>query len=284
MSEAIVWSAASDTVFRANANLVELNLVVTDESGNYVSGIQAGDLRVLEDGQPQKIRSFLDAWAADPGDQHAAVGIYVLFDTSDSMYGSFPGTEDSIAAFIRSLRPSDLVAINTFSANLRRLSLLSADHQSALANLRQAISGGDTALYNAVLLSVRDAAKVPGRKTIVVFSNGPDTASMVSPEDVGRVAEREGVPIYLFSRGKESPRTHEDMKALAHQTGGRVFRARTEDEQARAFTAVRDDLAHSYVLTYTPGPNENRGFRKIDVEVSGHGKCQVRARAGYTLQ
>ena len=61
------------------------------------------------------------------------------------------------------------------------------------------MAGDDTALYNALLLTLRDAAKVPGRKVVIVFSNGPDNASMVAPDDVRAVAEDEGIPIYVIS-------------------------------------------------------------------------------------
>jgi VWFA-related protein len=267
-----------------NANLVELTLVVTDESGKYIPGLRASDLRVYEDGQEQTIRSFLDAWTADSNDPRAAVNIYIFFDTSDTMYGSFPGTEDSIAAFIRSLRPADLIAINTFSGNMKRLSALSVDHMTALRNLRQAISGGQTALYNALVLSVRDAAKTPGRKAIVVFSNGPDNASMLSPEMVGRVAESEGIPIYVFSRRHEKQSIREEMLLPTQEAGGRIFDVGSPAEQAAAFTAVRNDLAHSYVLAYTPSSNENRGFRKIEVQIDGRSDYHIRTRAGYTIQ
>jgi VWFA-related protein len=281
---ALLNSAQSGSVFKSRVDLVEVSFVVTDDSGNYVSGLQASDLRVFQDGLQQNIRSFVDVSAADPADTKAASSIYVLFDTSSSQYATFPQTEDAIAAFIRSACPRDLIAINSFSRNLFRLSPLSVDHDLALHNVREAVAGDQTALYNAILLTVLDAAKAPGRKSIVVFSNGPDDASMLAPSDVGRVAEGEGVPIYMFSRGRDDAATQEAMVALAAQTGGQVYFTRSPADQAKAFAALRNDLDHTYLLTYSPLLNPAHGFHKIELKIPGRERCHLRSRSGYTVK
>ncbi len=281
---ALVHAAQNSNVFRTRVDLVEVSFVVTDDSGRYVSGLHQDDLKVLEDGHEQNIRSFLDASSADPDDDKAAASIYVLFDTSSSGYLSFPQTEDAIAAFIRTVRPRDQIAINTFSRNMNRLSPLSADRDFTMQNLRSAVAGDQTALYNAILLTVLDAAKAPGRKSIIVFSNGPDDWSALSPEDVGRVAEREGVPIYLFSRGKENAETHWAMEELASRTGGKIYCTRSSAEQQVAFNAVKNDLGHTYVLTYSPQETPDHGFHKIELKIPGRDHCHLRSRTGYTVQ
>ncbi len=280
---ALVHAAQNGSIFRTRVDLVEVSFVATDDSGKYVSGLNPSDLRVLQDGHEQNIRSFVDASTVDPADQKASASIYILFDISSSAYTSFPQTEDSIAAFVRAVAPRDLIAINTFSRNMAHLSPLSVDRNLTLHNLRDAVAGDQTALYNAILLTVLDASKTPGRKSIVVFSNGPDDWSMLSPEDVGRVAEREGVPIYLFSRGRESAETHEAMQLLADRTGGQVYCARTPGEQSTAFAAVKSDLAHTYLLTYSPQENPDRGFHKIELKIPGRDHCHLRSRSGYTV-
>ena len=115
------------------------------------------------------------------------------------MYRGFVYAEDAIADFIRGVDKADSVAVYTFSRNLSRASNLSHNRNDAIFGLRKAVAGDDTALYNGLLLTLRDAAKVPGRKVVIVFSNGPDNASMVAPDDVRAVAEDEGIPIYVIS-------------------------------------------------------------------------------------
>ena len=123
----------------------------------------------------------------------------MLFDTSNYMYRGFVYASDAIADFVRGLDRADSVAVYTYSRNLSRAADLSRDRNDAISGLRKAVAGDDSALYNALLLTLRDAAKVPGRKVVIVFSNGPDNASMVAPDDVRAVAEDEGIPIYVIS-------------------------------------------------------------------------------------
>jgi VWFA-related protein len=280
----LVALSQSRSIFRTRVDLVEVTFVVTDDAGQYVSGLKPPDLRVLQDGREQTIRTFVDASTTASDDSKAAGSIYVLFDTSSSAYSTFPQTEDSIAAFIRSTHPRDRIAINSFSRNLNRLSPLTLDRGLTLKNLREAVAGDQTALYNAILLTVLDAAAAPGRKSIVVFSNGPDDMSVLSPEDVGRVAEREGVPIYLFSRGRDDVTTREAMQRLASRTGGQVYITRSRSEQVEAFAAVRNDLGHTYLLTYSPMDQPDRGFHKIELQIPGRSRCHPRSRAGYTVE
>jgi hypothetical protein len=91
------------------------------------------------------------------------------------------------------------------------------------------VAGDDTALYNALLLTLRDAAKVPGRKVVIVFSNGPDNASMVAPDDVRAVAEDEGIPIYVISTNEvnKDPISSGVFRRLATGTGGKAYWAKT---------------------------------------------------------
>src|SRR5919206_2072126 len=97
---AAFMAAQTASIFHANVNLVEVSFVITDNAGKYVGNLNADDLRITEDGREQQIRRFLGP-ADQNGDDRGAASIFVLFDTSNSIYTSFPQTEDSIAAFIR---------------------------------------------------------------------------------------------------------------------------------------------------------------------------------------
>jgi VWFA-related protein len=264
---------------------------VTDAKGASVRGLQPSDIGVFEDGIPQKIASFAEGnkpviQLSSGGQVSSGTNVFILFDTSDRMYRTLPYVCDSIRDFLRHLSPDDAVAIYTFSRNLSRAVPLTNDHQLARAGLAQNVSAGEeTALLNCLLLTLRDAAKTPGRKVVVVFSNGPDDSSMVSPEDVGRVAEDEGIPIYVISTldvNKNQPMAH-SLKRLAERTGGKLYLARNWDSQGRAFAFVHQDITSSYTISYYPSPNSNQGFRNIKVEVlSPRGKSySIHARAGY---
>ena len=210
-------------IFRVKVDMVVLSFQVTDSKNHYINGLKPTDFRIYEDGILEKIATFAEgdkaplAVSADgstrpliearkedlPGmdrpDAFVGTNVFLLFDTSNFMYRGFVYAEDAIADFVRGLDRADSVAVYTFSRNLSRASALSRDHGEAIAGLRKSVAGDDTALYNALLLTLRDAAKVPGRKVVIVFSNGPDNASMVAPDDVRAVAEDEGIPLYVIS-------------------------------------------------------------------------------------
>ena len=136
-----------------------------------------------------------------------------------------------------------------------------------------------------MLLTIRDAAKVPGRKVVVLFSNGPDTSSMLSPADVGRVAEDEGIPVYIISTVALNHDRYTPMAfdLLTGETGGTLYTALSWAKQSDALVSIGKEIGSAYTLGYYPGPNANPGFRRVQVRVAGSDGQQyhVRTRAGY---
>ncbi len=289
--------------------MVVLSYQVTDSKNHYINGLKPTDFRIYEDGILQKISTFAEGAKAplavgedgstrpmldakkdalpgmDRPDAFVGTNVFVLFDTSNFMYRGFVYAEDAIADFVRGLDRADSVAVYTFSRNLSRAASLTREHSEAIAGLRKSVAGDDTALYNALLLALRDAAKVPGRKVVIVFSNGPDNASMVAPDDVRAVAEDEGIPIYVISTSEvnKDPISSGVFRRIAQRTGGKAYWAKTWQKQVEAFEDIREDLGNSYTVTYYPQANPNDGFRKITVEVvSDPGKkWRIRSRPGY---
>ena len=311
---ACLWLFAQETgrpVFRVKVDMVVLGFTITDSKGRYVTGLKPKDFRILEDGIVQKISTFAEGNKPvvqvledgntkplyTPAEQEAksspevrsdafvGTNVFVLFDTSNYMYRGFVYASDAIADFVRGLDRADSVAVYTFSRNMSRASDLTRDRNFAIQGLRKAVAGDDAALYNALLLSLRDAAKVPGRKVVIVFSNGPDNASMVAPDDVRAVAEDEGIPIYVISTAESSKDQISSgvFRRLTTRTGGKAYFAKTWQKQVEAFESIREDLGNSYTITYYPAANPNEGFRKISVEITSDPgrKYRVRARPGY---
>src|SRR5215469_7593961 len=303
-------------VFRSTVDLVVLSFTVTDNKGKYVNGLKPADFKVTEDGISEKLATFSEGSrpamqilsdgsmkpllpnapeaekigaAAMPerpgGDAFVGTNVFVLFDTSNFMYRGFVYAEDAIADFVRGLDKADSVAVYTFSRNLSRAATLTPDRNNALVGLRKAVAGDDTALYNGLLLTLRDASKVPGRKVVIVFSNGPDNASMVAPDDVRAVAEDEGIPIYVISTNdvNKDPISSSVFRRMAQRTGGKAYWAKSWQKQVEAFDQIREDLGNSYTVTYYPAPNPNEGFRKINIQiVSDTGRhFRVQSRPGY---
>ena len=319
------WVAAQEAVdphIHVVVDMVQLNVAVTDNYGNYINGLHPEDFVITEDGIPQKIATFGEgneptrrlADVAPPegrpvtpapqetpprdAGQHISAGDlsslvagangFVLFDTSNYMYRGFVYAQDAIADFVRSLEGADKVAFYSYSRDLSRAARLTSDRSQVLRGVRTTVAGDDAALYNCLLLTVKDASQYTGKKVVVVFSNGPDNASMVPPEDVAELAQTTGTAIYMIStrQAQLEPISTAVFERMTAATGGKAYFAKTWRDEARAFASIRDDLAHLYSLSYYPQPNPNRGWRTINVKlVSQHAKkYHIRTRDGYRLQ
>ena len=312
------WTAGQEdqTRIRVRVNLVQLNVAVTDREGNYVTGLRPQDFSITEDKIPEKLANFeggnepnrsLTSSATSPpqsveagtpasaGDPPKAVesrysdaSVFILFDTSNYMYRNFVFAQDAIAGFVRSLQDASKVAFYSYSRDLSRAAPLTPDRSLVLQGVRNTVAGDDAALYNCLLLTVKDAARITGRKVIVVFSNGPDDASVVPPEDVAELAQSTGTVIYMVStqEAQMEPISTAVFERMSKATGGKAYFAKSWRDETKAFASIRDDLAHLYTLSYYPRPNPNRGWRTITVSLVGKDlqKYHIRTRAGYRLQ
>jgi Ca-activated chloride channel homolog len=335
LSGCAVWMAAQDheqdsSVIHVVVNMVQLNVAVTDNKGNYVTGLKPSDFEVTEDGIPETIATFeqgsgsqrnvggktpetdnsgstesasaplSEQFRADPGASsprpdltqgiNSLVGganVFVLFDTSNYMYRgrSFVYAQDAISQFIRSLDLAHRIAFYAYSRDLYRAASLTSDRSQILRRVRQTTNGDNSALYNALLLTLRDASQYTGKRVVVVFSNGPDNASMVAPEDVDELAQSQGIPIYMISthEAKLDPATAAVFNRMSANTGGEVYFARSWRDEQQAFASIREDLANLYFLSYYPKPNQNRGWRRIRVELINrkYRRYRIRTRSGY---
>jgi VWFA-related protein len=264
--------------FQVNVDMVQLRITVTDGAGRHVRNVNPQDFRIFENGVEQKIQNVIT-----PGHSETTpTAVYVLFDTSNRMYSDFVYAEDSVAGFIRRLDPSDFIALSSFSRNLTRLATVTRDRLPVLAGLRHAILGDDTSLYDGLLLTLRDAAAFHGSKAVVVFSNGADTSSMLTPDNVREVAEDEGIPIYVLSTRAYSKQANAVFCELTEDTGGKTYFADTWPDQKLAFEMIGEDLNASYVISYYPNSLDT-AFRKVDVRIAGDAthSYRVRARTGY---
>jgi VWFA-related protein len=287
-----------ERVLRVEVNLVLLNVAVTDSKGHYVTGLRPEDFEVFEDSIPQKLATFSEGESpqqavdsthsvAPSESESVAVGanVFILFDTSNYMYRNFAIAQDAIAEFARSLDTPERIAFYAYSRDLYRAAVLTGDRTQILRGVRSIVAGDNPALYNALLLTLKDASQYSGRKVVVVFSNGPDTASMVAPEDISELAQSEGIPIYVVSTNEARGDLISTavFQRMTKATGGEAYFAKSWKRQQEAFASIREDIGHLYSLSYYPKDNPNRGWRAITVKLTGPAakKYHVRTRSGY---
>jgi len=308
---------------RVVVNLVQLNVAVTDKNGNYITGLRPENFAIYEDSIPEKLATFAEgngparalvdlAQADDKADTAAdrvtnaalpqpttvagstldslvaGANVFILFDTSNYMYRGFVFAQDAIADFVRSLDTADKIALYSYSRDLSRVAPLTPDRSTVLRGVRNTVAGDEAALYNTLLLTLRDASQYKGRKVVVVFSNGPDNSSVVPPEDVAELAQSAGISVYMIStqQAKLEPVSTAVFERMTAATGGKAYFAKNWRDEKRAFASIRDDLGHLYSLSYYPRANPNRGWRSIQVRLVGDElrKAHIRTRTGYRLQ
>ncbi|MDR3753524.1 MAG: VWA domain-containing protein [Terracidiphilus sp.] len=306
---------------RVHVNLVQLNVAVTDSKGNYITGLRPEDFVIMEDKVPQKLNTFEEGnfnpgapgtvaspragkVAGTSGDSGqtlptisssgvrisplAGADVFILFDTSNYMYRGFVFAQDAISDFVRSMDDASKIAFYSYSRDLSRATMLTADRFHVVNGVRSTVAGDDAALYNSLLLTVKDAAPLTGRKAIVVFSNGPDNASSIPPEDVAELAQSTGTIIYIVStrQAQEDLVSAAAFERMSRVTGGKAYFAGNWSKEKQAFQAIQRDLGHLYSLSYYPQPNPNHGWRSISVKLVGKDlqKYHIRTRDGYSLQ
>jgi VWFA-related protein len=283
---------AAGTTFRATTELVALNVTVTDPKDHYVPGLTRDDFAVYEDGVQQEIRFF----AAE----NVPLDLAIMIDTSASMTDKMAFVHEAAARFVRALRPGDRAEVVGFSNDTRILSPFT-DQVGALEDaVRSTVPHGGTALYTSVYIALRDLsrlAKQAGdlrRQAIVVLTDGEDTVSSLSFDDLRDAARRSGVAVYpiaVVSRedlmrqanGERRYFTESDfaLRSLAQDTGGWSFFPLQLSDLTGVYEQIGQELRTQYSLAYTPRPVADGAFHKLSVRVLSHPDARTRTRSGY---
>jgi Ca-activated chloride channel family protein len=277
-------------IFRSGVSLVALNVTVTGPDQRFVTGLEAEDFAVYEDGIQQDLQFFESS--AVPLD------LIVLIDASSSMRHRLEMVHEAALGFIHTLRPGDRGAIVAFNDNVSVVQALTADQALLESAIRGIRANGGTALNNAVYVSLkqfgrnaRDTSQIR-RQALAVLSDGNDTASLLSFDDVLEVAHKSGVSIYpislntefdpqpsgagRFSQGQYS------MRKLAQETGAQAFFPVKLQELPAIYAAIAQELSYQYSLGYAPRDTRSDGrFRRIIVRVTSRPELRSRARTGY---
>lgn len=276
-----------DLLFQAGIDLVTLNVVVTDGRQQLLTGLTPESFEVFEDGTPQTITFF--ASGAVP------VDVALLVDTSASMFGRMDALHQAAIRFLDVLRPGDRVIVVDVGNRVRVLHPLSRDFGSAAEAIRRTVAMGNTTLYNALYTTMKELRRLADpedvrRQVITIFSDGEDTASIVSYDDVFEEARRAGIVIYPMllqpseSMGLEygrSVRARFALKELAKETGGLAFFPPTMTQVPEVYRAIGQDMLGQYALGYVSTNRVQDGaYRRLQVRVKGV-KASSRTRLGY---
>lgn len=295
-----------DQVIRSETVLVTVPVIASDADGRYVPDLDVEDFRLFEDGIEQKVDRLID--------ESAPFHTALIMDVSHSSTFVRADIENAALAFLESLRPEDEVMVLSMSSVIRvdteltrdRGRLRSAIVQSALRASSLYRMQWDrtqtmgTRLYDAIDLTVTERlSRIPGRKAILLFTDGVDTGSRLATarSSVARIEESD-VLVYAIRYDPPRPKSgYRDADAaaaaayargaqylqeLAAGSGGRVFDALRGSDLRQAFSLVAEELRHQYTLCYYPAGPLKEGFHRIQVTVERSG-VKVRARPGYRI-
>jgi Ca-activated chloride channel homolog len=251
--------------------------VIVLRKGEFVRGLTRQDFQIYEDGAPQSIASM--------GSENIPLELILAVDISGSMEHALDEVKPAVKRLLSRLRPGDAATLVGFNDT----TFIAAEREKDPRTRENAVdllsAWGGTALYDATVRVLDLVSREWGRRGVVLFSDGDDTASRASREVALSHVQASDAMLYTigFDRGASVPRLRASLEQYARETGGRAFFPRDAAELDRAFDQIVAELANQYVLSYSPSnPEQDAKWRDITVKVRNC-KCDVRARRGYRL-
>jgi len=272
------------TTFKADIDLVTVDVAVLDNKGHFIPGIPKGNFRILEDNVPQQVKSYAT------GEAPMTVCMVIEFSNRFQQYWSEAWYQTLTASygFLETLKKDDYVAVVAYDMRSEILSDFSADKrkaQEAMQRLRIA-AFSEANLYDAVTDTADRMKDIEGRKAIVLIASGIDTFSKLTFDKTRKILQDDGVPIYAIglmqalrewydSRGAMGSiqrldflQADNQMRTFATETGGQAFFPRFYGEFPAIYGAISQALRNQYLLGYEPANKARDGkFRKIKVEL-----------------
>ena len=274
-------------VFRAGVEVVSLNVTVMNSQNRYVTDLVQDDFSVFEDGAKQELTFF--------NRTNLPIALSLLIDTSASMEQRLPIAQEAAVGFARRVRPQDLAQVVDFDSRVEIAQGFTNKAEDLEKAVRATSAGGSTALHNAVYISLKELAKVKAKNTdeirrqaIVVLSDGEDTSSLVSFEEVLELAKRSETSIYTIGlqpreQGalKGFREAEYTLKQFALETGGRSFFVQRAEELKDVYGQVAEELSSQYTMGYaSKNPRRDGAFRRLVVQVN-RPNVTTRTKRGY---
>jgi Ca-activated chloride channel family protein len=264
--------------FRAGTKVVSLYATVT-EAGRLVPGLTREDFEILDNDKPQALTVF--------SNEVLPITVIVMLDTSGSMTASIGILKAGAEQFLLRLLKGDRARVGDFNDKIQMVSPLSGDRDELIASLGDIDFGYPTRLYDAIAAGLDELREIEGRKVVLVFTDGDDTASRTRFRTVLDRAQTEEVMVYAIGLQGDDVingrhiRTRPDrsLKTLAGETGGGYFELSKTDQLTSTFTRVALELHSQYLLGFSQESRDGK-THKLEVRVRKAGMT-ARARKSY---
>ena len=282
----IVGLSAQQPSFRAGVDIVSLNVTVTDAATHYITDLDGADFLVFEDGIKQNVTFF--------SRRQSPIALSLLLDSSASMEEHLPVLQQAASNFVHKLKSNDIAQVIDFDSRVEIRQGFTGNQGELDTAISQLAAGGSTSLHNAIYIALKELRKVRAvneedvrRQALIVFSDGEDTSSLVSFDEVLDLAKRSETSIYTIAlrgsdvQAKGFREAEFVMRTLAQETGGRAFFPAKIDDLNGVYTQIADELASQYTLGYTSAnPRRDGAWRRIVVQVS-RPNVTPRTKKGY---
>ena len=275
--------------FEVGVEVINLNLSVTDSRNHYITDLKEKDFAVYEDGIRQELSLF--------NHENLPISLSLLIDTSASMQEKLSVAQAAAIRFTKTLRPQiDLAQVMQFNDRSTVLQDFTADQAGLEAAIKRTQAAGPTALHNSLYIALKDLQrqKKAGelrKRAIILLTDGEDTASLVTDEQVLELARKTEIAIYAISlrqsRGQDRGRMNFSqaeyvLTTLSNETGGQVFFPNSLSELDSVYDRIAEELRTQYNLGYISSNQRRDGkWRRIVVRTPERGDLQIRHKLGY---
>jgi VWFA-related protein len=266
-----------------NVELINVLFTVSDRNGKLVTNLNQSNLRLYEDKTLQTITNF-------SRETDLPLTIALLVDTSTSVRRRFEFEQQAAIDFLhKTLRPKkDKALLIAFDSGVELVEDYTDNPDTLSKAIRQIRPGGGTKMLDAVYLACREKLKAePGRKLMILISDGDDNMSSETLSSTLEMAQKSDVSIYTvstYSNGYSERAAHEPekiLKTLAEETGGKAFFASRAEDLSESFEDISQELRSQYSLAYrSSNPIRDGAFRPIKIETDRK-NLRVKARKGY---
>jgi len=277
--------AATPPPFRVevDVDVVSVTAVVYDKAGRFVRGLGPKDIEVLEDRVPQDVSYFREA--AGAGAERIPLSVGLVLDCSGSMRHNMRFLQEGALTFVNKLEEVDSALVVSFNESIKGSAEFTAD-SGRLEQFVEALEAwGGTSLYDAIHYGLERIKDQPGRKAIIVFSDGADTTSSMKEQEVIDYARSVEATVYCIGiRGESgmlarSPRGF--LRRVAQETGGQYFFPDKVGDLIKIFAGISDELHNHYLLAYAPKRLPDGTWREIEIRLRERKDAEVRVRKGY---
>ena len=278
-------SGVAQQTFRSQVDLVHFGVVVTDKQGAPITGLTADDFEIKEEGKSQSIKFF----AAGSPENAPALHIGFLLDTSGSMEEDIRDVRTAAIKFLNSVEDAVDITLVDFDTEVRMARYDAADYPRLIERIRGRKTGGYTALYDALGVYLGGATDQTGQKVLIMYTDGGDTRSTLTLNDVFDMLRASDVTVYVVGYLEhQSSSAHVaqrmELSRFAQMTGGLALFPSRLKEVEQMYEKIGREIAARYSLGYTSTDMRTDGaWRSVDIRLKRPDLkgARLRARGGY---